>query len=55
MTAAIADAGINESDIGYVNMHGTSTPVGDRIELKAVKKTFGDKVPKFSSTYSDDA
>ncbi len=52
MTAAIADAGIKESDIGYVNLHGTSTPVGDRIELKAVGDVFGDRIPKFSSTKS---
>ena len=52
MSAAIEDAGINESDIGYVNLHGTSTPVGDRIELKAAKDVFGDKFPKFSSTKS---
>ena len=52
MSAAIEDAGINTSDIDYVNFHGTSTPVGDRIELKAVGKVFGDKIPKFSSTKS---
>ena len=52
MSAAIKDAGINESDIGYVNLHGTSTPVGDRIELKAARNVFGDKFPKFSSTKS---
>ena len=52
MSAAIEDAGIDASDIDYVNLHGTSTPVGDRIELKAVGDVFGDNIPKFSSTKS---
>jgi 3-oxoacyl-[acyl-carrier-protein] synthase-1 len=38
--------------IDYINTHGTSTPVGDITELKAVKETFGDNVPKISSTKS---
>jgi 3-oxoacyl-[acyl-carrier-protein] synthase-1 len=38
--------------IDYINTHGTSTPVGDITELRAVKKTFGDKIPKISSTKS---
>jgi len=38
--------------INYINTHGTSTPVGDITELKAVKQTFGDEVPKISSTKS---
>ncbi len=36
----------------YINTHGTSTPVGDITELKAVKETFGNEVPKISSTKS---
>jgi len=36
--------------IDYLNTHGTSTPVGDLAELKAVREVFGDKVPAFSST-----
>ena len=38
--------------IDYINTHGTSTPVGDGQEVKAMKEVFGDKVPKFSSTKS---
>jgi len=38
--------------IDYINTHGTSTPVGDITELKAVKETFKDKIPKISSTKS---
>lgn len=39
-------------DIDYINTHGTSTPVGDLQELKAIKETFGEKVPPISSTKS---
>ncbi len=39
-------------DIDYINSHGTSTPVGDLAELKAVKATFGNKIPAISSTKS---
>ena len=38
--------------IDYINTHGTSTPVGDITELRAVKEAFGDNVPKISSTKS---
>lgn len=38
--------------IDYINTHGTSTPVGDGQELKAIKEVFGDKIPDFSSTKS---
>ncbi len=38
--------------IDYINTHGTSTPVGDLKELEAIKATFGDKTPRFSSTKS---
>ncbi len=41
-----------KGDIDYVNTHGTSTPVGDTAELKAIKEVFGDKLPKISSTKS---
>lgn len=52
MTAAIEDSGLQPSDIGYVNLHGTSTPVGDIAELKGVMNVFGSDVPPFSSTKS---
>jgi len=38
--------------IDYINTHGTSTPVGDITELRAVGEVFGDKIPKISSTKS---
>ncbi len=41
-----------KGDIDYINSHGTSTPVGDLAELRAVKETFGDKIPAISSTKS---
>ena len=41
-----------KNKIDYINTHGTSTPVGDITELNAVKNTFGDNIPKISSTKS---
>ncbi|MGY6532014.1 beta-ketoacyl-ACP synthase II [Glycocaulis sp.] len=42
MSAALKSAGISASDVDYVNAHGTSTPKGDEIELKAVERLLGD-------------
>jgi 3-oxoacyl-[acyl-carrier-protein] synthase II len=42
MRQALADAGLNGSDIAYVNAHGTSTEAGDLAESQAVKAVFGD-------------
>jgi len=54
MKAAIARAGITPSDIDYVNAHGTSTPMGDEIELGAVERLFGNNTAQLamSSTKS---
>ena len=54
MRNAIADAGIRPEDISYINAHGTSTPVGDRVESSGIKETFGDHAYKIavSSTKS---
>ncbi|GAA5507866.1 beta-ketoacyl-[acyl-carrier-protein] synthase family protein [Novipirellula caenicola] len=42
MRMAIADAGLTPDDIGYVNAHGTSTTVNDKVETKACKEVFGE-------------
>ncbi len=42
MMEALDDAGINAGDIDYINMHATSTPVGDPSELIAIKRVFGE-------------
>ncbi len=42
MKYALADAKINPSDVDYINVHGTSTPLGDIAETKAIKSVFGD-------------
>ena len=52
--AALKDAKISPGDIGYVNAHGTSTPIGDAIETTALKHVFGERAKKvpISSTKS---
>ncbi|HEY2177600.1 MAG TPA: beta-ketoacyl-ACP synthase II [Caulobacteraceae bacterium] len=54
MRAAIAHAGIAPGDIDYINAHGTSTPLGDEIELRAVERLLGNAAAKvtMSSTKS---
>jgi 3-oxoacyl-[acyl-carrier-protein] synthase II len=54
MSAAIKRAGISPSDIDYINAHGTSTPLGDELELKAVERIVGNAAAKLamSSTKS---
>ena len=42
MTLAMKDAGIDPSEVGYLNYHGTSTDLNDRVETRAVKLAFGD-------------
>ena len=43
MTMAFADAGIDPSEIGYINAHGTSTPVGDVSETRVIKLAVGEE------------
>lgn len=46
MQWALDDAGLNPTDIGYINAHGTSTPLGDKAEVAAVLRVFGDAARK---------
>ncbi|OJF93001.1 beta-ketoacyl-ACP synthase [Pararhizobium antarcticum] len=46
--AALADAGIDESGIGYINAHGTSTPENDKMEYHAMSAVFGDGLPQIA-------
>ena len=48
MRAAIESAGIRPDQVNYINAHGTSTPHNDRIETRAIKRTFGDHAYKLS-------
>ncbi len=48
MTAALKRAGLKPSDIDYINAHGTSTPLGDEIELNTVQRLIGDTNPGLS-------
>jgi len=42
MVEAVADAGIDPTEVGYINAHGTSTPLNDKFETQAIKDAFGD-------------
>lgn len=48
MKWALEDAGLKPEDVDYINVHGTSTPLGDIAEPKAIQKTFGDHAYKLS-------
>ncbi len=52
MKLALQDADMPSEKIDYINLHGTSTPVGDLAEVKAIQAIFGSKIPPFSSTKS---
>ena len=48
MTMALRDAGLRPEDVDYINAHGTSTPLNDRIETLAIKRAFGDHAYRVS-------
>lgn len=55
MKNAMARAKLNPSDIGYINAHGTSTPMGDEIEAGAVRRIFGDEIKNVSMSSTKSA
>jgi 3-oxoacyl-[acyl-carrier-protein] synthase II len=55
MKSAISQAGIEPADIDYINAHGTSTPLGDEIELGAVERLFGNAAAKTSMSSTKSA
>jgi len=55
MNSALKRAGMNVEEIDYVNAHGTSTPLGDEIELGAVKRVFGDHAYNISMSSTKSA
>ena len=55
MRAAIRQAGLEPADIDYINAHGTSTPLGDEIELGAVERLFGPSAARVSMSSTKSA
>jgi 3-oxoacyl-[acyl-carrier-protein] synthase II len=52
MRAALADAGADPDEVGFISAHGTGTPINDRIETLAIRTLFGADAPPISSTKS---
>ncbi len=48
LNRALAEAGVEKSEVGYINAHGTSTPINDRCETLAIKRTFGEAARQLS-------
>ena len=48
MQLALEDGGLNPTEVGYINAHGTSTPLGDQAETVAIKRVFGEHARKLS-------
>jgi 3-oxoacyl-[acyl-carrier-protein] synthase II len=55
MASAVKRAGISPSEIDYINAHGTSTPLGDEIELQAVQRLLGEGVNSLSMSSTKSA
>ncbi len=55
MQMALKKAGMNPSDIDYINAHGTSTPMGDELELGAVRRLFGEAISTVSMSSTKSA
>jgi 3-oxoacyl-[acyl-carrier-protein] synthase II len=55
MEMALRKAGLSPSDIDYINAHGTSTPLGDELELGAVRRLFGDAIANVSMSSTKSA
>lgn len=51
ISQALADAGLQPDDVGYINLHGTATPLNDQIESRVVHNLFGDRVPCSSTKH----
>jgi 3-oxoacyl-[acyl-carrier-protein] synthase II len=55
MEMALRKAGMSPADIDYINAHGTSTPLGDELELGAVRRLFGDAISTVSMSSTKSA
>jgi len=55
MSAALKRAGISAANVDYINAHGTSTPLGDEIELQAVQRLLGNEAPTLSMSSTKSA